>query len=455
MTTARSWKFVGRRCHKTCYVDAKGNVVLRPTRRPSRTLVPEDFLHSINFSLVPPFLICPACPCGNPRCRLIPKRDGKWDGQHLWKFKGWRCQRVSYVDSQGKLVPIPRGSRRSPLLRPPILQKRCSQCGRIRTLNRQYRPRLGSHVAILSCSKKASDPVNLTHDPPEYFRDADGEVVPLSIEDLRKLRGRSRHNFAIPVCDMEGCPRRGKPMELSSEFSRNGDSGEAVRFVKYRCRPMKPASPHQTYCVAPRGEIADRLGKEWYRWQDAETGQVRQTTSNTGIVGSDRVMPQVRCKIHDCLLRQLQGPWGVQGSQRRWKAVCPVGGEPHLVWSDGTLRDFTKGADKWYRRGRHRLAMDQRQDFIIGQMVDVEIPKFEQMFSRIEVQVPMAKRRDQSEVKSRLMEWGYSKEEIAAKLHADRPLSAARWLIAIRTHLTYEVVKKYHTAYRRSPLRQT
>jgi hypothetical protein len=102
------WKFVGRRCHQTRYIDSNGTIVARPRRRPPPAPQLDNFRHSDKFSQRPPFSVCPACPCRNLRCRLIPVKDGDWDQQHLWKFKGWRCQKTSYVDSKGEVVPIPR-----------------------------------------------------------------------------------------------------------------------------------------------------------------------------------------------------------------------------------------------------------------------------------------------------------------------------------------------------------
>jgi hypothetical protein len=94
------WKFMGRRCTKIYYVDSSGKVVPRPVRHSSPSSPLDDFHRSIHFSVVPPFANLPPCPCGNRRCRLLPRKDRDVDGQHFWGFKGWRCQRVSYLDSQ-------------------------------------------------------------------------------------------------------------------------------------------------------------------------------------------------------------------------------------------------------------------------------------------------------------------------------------------------------------------
>jgi hypothetical protein len=206
------WKFMGRRCTKIYYVDSSGKVVPRPVRHSSPSSPLDDFHRSIHFSVVPPFANLPPCPCGNRRCRLLPRKDRDVDGQHFWGFKGWRCQRVSYLDSQGIVGPIPRGLRRDPRLRDPLLQKRCSACGRMRFLNRQYRPTLGCYVALLYCVPKAGDAPDQQHDPTEMFRDQNGKIIPLTVEDRDRLRGRSRQEFAVPRCEVEECPRHGKGM---------------------------------------------------------------------------------------------------------------------------------------------------------------------------------------------------------------------------------------------------
>jgi hypothetical protein len=262
------WKFMGRRCTKIYYVDQSGGIAPRPVRHSPPSSPLGDFHRSASFSVVPPFETLPRCPCGNMRCRLLPCKDRDVDGQHFWVFEGWKCQRVSYVDNQGVIVPIPRGYRRDPRLRDPLLQKRCSVCGRVRFLNRQYRATLGCYVAQLYCVPKAGDAPDQQHDPTELFRDENGKIIPLTAEDRDKLRRRSKQEFTVPLCEVGGCPRRGKRMERSSELSANDTSGKSWKLLKYYCRPGKRARPHQAYRVAPHGEIARRISMGHYRWTD-------------------------------------------------------------------------------------------------------------------------------------------------------------------------------------------
>jgi hypothetical protein len=142
-------------------------------------------------------------------------------------------------------VPILRGLIRNPLLRHPLLQRVCSLCGRIRTLTRQYRSNLGCRLAILSYLKKADDAPNQKHDPPEYFRDQESKISPLSAEDKVKLRGRNRQSFAVPHCDVEECPRLVKPMERSSESSHN--RLRHTNDVLSTCNSVDVGPPHLAY----------------------------------------------------------------------------------------------------------------------------------------------------------------------------------------------------------------
>ena len=353
------WKFLGRYCGKTCYVDSNATVVPRPLRHPPRDLPLDDFQRWTNFSKTPSFSVLPDCPCGTPRCRLRPKTDFDSGGRHFWKFKGWKCQRVSYIDSSGAIVPPPPGLTRNPLLREPLLQKRCSHCGRMRLLNRQFRSRLGCRIAILSCFRSTGDPANQVHDPPEYFREIDGRVRPLTTEDLEKLRGRSNYKFPLPVCNSTGCQRKGKRMERSSELLLKDAVGKSFRVATYCCRPAKPSSRHYAYRGLPFGEVVQKISKGCYRWLDAETGEPRETVQNRRPIRRDRVMPPVRCQEHDCELKQMRGPWTIRGF-KQWLANCVVGREEYKVRSDGSTQ--LRGS-KWQinKGGRPAAGMSEQR----------------------------------------------------------------------------------------------
>jgi len=349
------WKFVGRVCHKTRYVDSEAVVVARPVRRPPRDLPLDDFRHWTNFSIAPPFPVLPNCPCGKARCRLRPRQDFDREGRHLWKFKGWKCQRVSYVDSDGALVPIPSGLARDPSLRDPMLQGPCSKCGRRRFLNRQFRSRLGCRIAILSCLRRPGDSPNQEHDPPEYFRVTDGRISRLTPEDHEKLRGRSKYPFVIPTCNLEGCQRLGKRMERSSEILPRDANGRPFRLAVYCCRPVKPANRHYAYRVLPNGEVADRVAKACYRWLDAVTSEPHETVHKKRAIRADRIMPALRCPKHDCLLKQGRGPWKYRG-QQHWRATCIAGRERYRVGIDGSMQPIPSRRGK-EKRGRPVVGM--------------------------------------------------------------------------------------------------
>jgi len=353
------WKFVGRVCHKTHHVDSDAVVVPRPLRHPPRDLPLDDFRNWPNFSEAPPFSEVPNCPCGKARCRLRPKKDFDRDGRHLWKFKGWKCQRISYLDSNGALVPPPAGLTRDPQLRDPVLLKRCSKCGRIRFLNRQFRIRLGCRVAILSCLRKPGDSPNQEHDPPEYFRENEGKMSPLAAEDHDIMRGRSKQKFPVPLCESDGCSRRGKRMERSSESLHKDANGNSFRLARYCCRPAKPTSRHYAFRVLPHGEAAKRIGEGRYCWLDALTGLRIETVHKRRAIREDRVMPVANCPKHSCALEQDRGPWKIRG-QRQWRATCPVGLERYKVRNDGSIHP---GGSRWMKNkgGRPTGMSEQRK----------------------------------------------------------------------------------------------
>jgi hypothetical protein len=331
---------------------ARGNI--KSEKDKPRVYFQEGFRSSTTFSKRPRFAALPACPCEDRRCRLSPVKDGRWDGQHLWKFQGIRCRKIRYVSAQGKIVPTPRE-----LSRDPLLQKRCSRCGRLRQIDRRYRARLGGYRITLRCLPQAGDLPGQEHDPPERFVERDGEVRPLTAAERDELRNRSTAEFAFPSCELAGCPKFGKRMEHSTDLSKTVTSGEVRRIAMYACRPSRPAQSHYAYRVLPRGEEArpvidkktQKVLEGRYRWTDAETREVHETVRKKRSVRKDRVMPAAKCPRHGCAVIPRKGPWR-RGKVKLWLAACPKNGERFHVRGDGSISAPTKGGRRKLGRPR-------------------------------------------------------------------------------------------------------
>jgi transcriptional regulator with XRE-family HTH domain len=298
----------------------------------------EGFRSSATFSELPPFAALPTCPCEDGRCRLSPVKDGDWDGQHLWKFQGKRCHGIRYVNARGKIVPRPRE-----LSRDPLLQKRCSQCGRLRQIDRRYRARLRGYALTLRCVPQAGDVPDQKHDPPERFIERDGQVCRLTATESDVLRNRSTLEFPFPTCERAGCPKFGKRMEHSTDLSKTVTSDAVQRIAMYACRPSGPAKSHYAYRTLPRGEVVEQIAEGRYRWKDATTGEVHETVRKRRPVRKDRLMPAaVKCPRHGCALIPRRGPWR-RGKVKVWLAVCRKGHERWHVRDDRSVSAPTKG----------------------------------------------------------------------------------------------------------------
>jgi hypothetical protein len=319
----------------------------------------------------------PTCPCEDSRCRLSPVKDGQWDGQHLWKFQGIRCRKIRYVSARGEIVPTPRE-----LSRDPLLEKRCSQCGRLRQIDRRYRARLGGYGITLRCLPQAGDLPGQKHDPPERFVERGGKVRLLTAAESDELRNRSTAEFAIPSCALAGCPKFGKRMEHSTDLSKTITSGERRRIAMYACRPSGPVQSHYAYRALPRGEVVERIAEGRYRWTDAGTHEVHETVRKKRAVRKDRVMPAAKCPRHGCALTPRKGPWR-RGKVKLWLAACPEDGKRYHVRGDGSVAAPGKGTRR--KRGPDKTPAEQTVWFSEGRKVEEVIPSIGQANARHKV----------------------------------------------------------------------
>lgn len=301
---------------------------------------------SVNFAQRPPFDDRPGHACPRARCVLEPVQDGDWPSRgHLWVFQGRKCRRRKYVDQTGRIVPSPGryvGDR--------VPGEVCAKCGRRRAVGRKWSVRLGCDVFSRYCRRQKSDAANLQHDPPSHYVERGGRMVLLSVEQIEKLRGRSKRSFAVPKCELRGCPRLGKSMERSAVLRLKVVDGADVRIATYRCRAPKN---HAVYRVLPAGEIAERVGFGRYRWAEAGTAKERETANRKRPIRRGRQMPDACCPEHGNKLRRFSGPWPVRGGRRRWRARCASGGEFLYVRGDGAVEGLkdsrwrrTKGGPK-------------------------------------------------------------------------------------------------------------
>ena len=322
--------------------------------QPSRKF--HDFRRSTNFARKPSFTTLPNCECGDSRCHLTPVADGGLaGGVHWWKFKGLRCRRLTYLNEKGRKEP--------PIARykgDAVPQGSCSKCGRQRALGKKYSARLERDVYIRYCHSERGDSKELKHDQPTHYFERSGKFVELSANELEKLHGRSRHEFAVPKCGLSACPRQGKTMERSAVLQLKDADGGISRIATYRCRPLNPAQAHATYRVLPIGTEAERIGFGRYRWTDPATGRQHETFNRKRPIRKNRAMPSIECPEHHCKVNQVSGPWPVSvkglrdkrgsgerpaGRIQRWRARCPAGNHFVYVRSDGVMQSF-KGS-RW------------------------------------------------------------------------------------------------------------
>jgi hypothetical protein len=261
------------------------------------------------------------------------------------------------------LVPEPGdlGGVNRPLKRDPLLAKTCTQCGRLRQIVRKPSFILGCHVITLRCASQMGDVPKLEHDPPERFTERNKKVRPLTESEADKLRGRNKTAFSMPTCELVGCARLGKRMEISTHLSRTIASGGVQKLAMYACRPSRPATAHYEYRVLPRGEVARPVIDEKtrkvvegrYRWTDAQTGEQRETLRKQRAIRADRIMPEKECPLHKCTLKQGRGPFQRLGKGKWWQATCVVAGERYNVFNDGSVRKFS---DSRWRKPKEKIS---------------------------------------------------------------------------------------------------
>jgi hypothetical protein len=396
----------------------------------------EGFRSSTTFSKRPRFQALPACPCADSRCRLSPVKDGQWDGQHLWKFKGTRCQRVRYVNARGKIVPTPRE-----LSRDPLLQKRCSRCERLRQIDRRYRARLRGYRITLRCLPQAGDLPDQKHDPPERFVERDGKVRPLTAAERDELRNRSTAEFAIPSCELAGCPKFGKRMEHSTDLSKTVTSGEVRRIAMYACRPSGLAQSHYAYRVLPRGEVVERIAEGRYRWTDAQTREVHETVRKKRAARKDRVMPDARCPQHGCALIPRRGPWRSR-NMKLWLAVCPEDSARYHVRGDASVSAPARGGRRKPRKYQHAPSWKPKATLFHEQVL-VTVPTFCELFRELR-QAKRATPLDATVWRDHLRKKKRSEIEIDAVLQSRTAEAAAIRCAAVRERLKLKTAQNLY-----------
>jgi hypothetical protein len=323
---------------------------------------------SVAFKQEPPFTALPtngtACGCGDPRCHLGPVRDGDWPNRgHLWIFQGKQCWTRVYLDAGGKKVPSPR--------RAPV--DICISCGRARETSAKYSKHLGEMIFTRRCRPQPSDPPSLQHDPTTHWWKRNGRMVALPQAALDKLHSFNTRSYAVPRCELPGCPRHGKSMARSAVLRLASPDSSPYEIATYRCEAVKA---HTEYRVLPRGEAATHLGMGRYRWTDGATGNTLETAPRKRPIRKDRVMPNSECLECHAPLRAVEherkvmkiihGQRRWKGRLRCWKAQCTSCSKVFFVRSDGEIKAYRDS--RWYRaRGGRPVGMGQetREDATI------------------------------------------------------------------------------------------
>jgi len=242
------WMFHGSSCGRHVFLNSSGMMVT-----PAR---PRHWRDSKLFKKKPPFDAPRPCPmCGKAGCAQKPVRHTLRDGEDLWVGQGADCNRSYCLNAQGKCVgPAPS---RSVVRRPVELRKPCSQCGRLRSVQKKFRARLGCEVMELYCRRAKGDAPGRKHDPPELFREENGTFRPLTAQELDLLHDRNRYSFPVPHCEEDNCAGRGQRMERSGVRL-----GDIVAFV---CRRSKPS--HYAFRHTGTGEVVRKLAAGRYQSQ--------------------------------------------------------------------------------------------------------------------------------------------------------------------------------------------
>jgi hypothetical protein len=102
------------------------------------------------------------------------------------------------------------------------------------------------------------------------------------------------------------------------------------------------------------------------------------------------------------------------------------------------------------RRGRHKQADETRRNFKIGLAVDTVIPIFQKLIATRRA-LPERVQRRRHLLRGELIQAGFSDQHVTAALISQTPTVAARRFISNTTgDLSFDVVAKYHRAYRRT-----
>ena len=139
------------------------------------------------------------------------------------------------------------------------------------------------------------------------------------------------------------------------------------------------------------------------------------------------------------------------GDHPEWIAEIAISPQARFRLASRVFQRARAGVRTRGAGGRPLLAKKETQIFQVGQTVEGAVPDFDKIFAFVR-SLPKRERAEHSKLRSALKKEGYATEKIEATLRADRPLTAARWLVSLETRLSYDVVKKYHVLFRKSLL---
>lgn len=101
------------------------------------------------------------------------------------------------------------------------------------------------------------------------------------------------------------------------------------------------------------------------------------------------------------------------------------------------------------RPGRHRVVVEQKTSFRVGLAVENAISQFTE-FIAVRRSFPKRVREDPRLLRTQLGSKGFSKDQIDAGISSKTAIIAARYFIAVREERDFDIVAKYHRAFRKT-----
>ncbi len=134
--------------------------------------------------------------------------------------------------------------------------------------------------------------------------------------------------------------------------------------------------------------------------------------------------------------------------------LLPPNRVKELILSLGGRIESAAVKPKPRKRGRPPIAQEDRKDISTGRKVADVLPEIKRIWAGFRA-LPERDRHDRDRVRAALRTAASSERLVEALTMSDRPLVAARWLVALETGLQYDRVAKYHRLFHRATPKPT